>query len=109
MVISRFVPSIGPWVAGLATGLLAARLSRRDEFEADAFAAAAMRRAGVDPRAQIRMFEKLEAMAQPPGGFAWLLSHPPTRARIAAIESLHAAWDRKAGAPDAPDRPDARG
>ena len=58
-----------------------------------AYAAALMRRAGVDPEAQVRMFEKLEHMSQPPGGFVWLMSHPPLGARIEAVRDLHGQWD----------------
>ncbi len=93
MVLGRFIPFVGPWIASLLAGMLAARLSRQDEYEADAYAAALMRRAALDGRAQIRMFEKLQAMAQPIGGFAWLMSHPPIPDRIRAIENLHARWD----------------
>mmetsp|Transcript_32582 Transcript_32582/g.62790 ORF Transcript_32582/g.62790 Transcript_32582/m.62790 type:complete len:182 (-) Transcript_32582:49-594(-) len=40
MVLNRFLPGIGPLVANTATSLLSARLSRGDEYEADAYAAA---------------------------------------------------------------------
>lgn len=93
MLIGRFVPIAGVWVGNLVASLVAAKLSRRDEFEADAFAAALMRKAGVKPAAQVSMFRKLGQMAQPPGGFVWLASHPPLPDRIAAVEALHARWD----------------
>ena len=38
-VLSRFIPVIGFWLANFATSLLAARLSRSDEYEADEYAA----------------------------------------------------------------------
>ena len=34
MVLSRFLPGLGVWLANLLTSLLAARLSRGDEYEA---------------------------------------------------------------------------
>ena len=40
MILSRFLPGIGVWVAGALTSLLAAKLSRKDEYEADAYALA---------------------------------------------------------------------
>ena len=40
MVLSRFLPGFGIMVANFLTTLLAARLSRSDEYEADAYAAA---------------------------------------------------------------------
>ncbi|MEP5153995.1 M48 family metalloprotease, partial [Planktotalea sp.] len=33
MVIGRFIPGVGPWIANMFTSLLAARLSRSDEYE----------------------------------------------------------------------------
>ena len=39
-VLGRIIPGIGPWIAGLVASLLAARLSRQDEYEADAYASA---------------------------------------------------------------------
>ncbi|HKK36247.1 MAG TPA: M48 family metallopeptidase [Paracoccaceae bacterium] len=93
MVLGRVIPFVGVWIADLLAGLVAARLSRRDEFEADAYAAALMRKAGVDPEAQVSMFEKLGRMHSPPGGFAWLQSHPPLKDRIEAIRERHRRWD----------------
>ena len=92
MVVGRFIPFVGVWIADFLTRLLAAKLSRQDEFEADAYAAALMRKAKLDGNAQISMFQKLDRMAQVPGGAAWLMSHPQTKDRIAAIERLRAGW-----------------
>ncbi len=92
MVIGRFIPFVGVMIADFLTRLLAAKLSRQDEFEADAYAAALMRKAGLNGDAQVTMFEKLERMNQVPGGAAWLMSHPATRDRIKAIEQLRAGW-----------------
>jgi putative metalloprotease len=93
LVLGRIIPFVGVWIADLLAGLVAAKLSRRDEFEADAYAAALMRKAGVDPEAQVSMFEKLGKMHPPPGGFAWLQSHPPLKDRIGAIRERHRRWD----------------
>jgi len=99
MVLSRVIPFVGAMIADVLARMVAARLSRRDEFEADAYAAALMRRAGVDPQAQVRMFEKLEHMSGPRGGLAWLASHPPLGARIEAVQALHRGWDGTATTP----------
>ncbi|MEO0680158.1 MAG: M48 family metalloprotease [Pseudomonadota bacterium] len=99
LVLNRLIPFVGAMIADVLARLVASRLSRRDEFEADAYAAALMRRAGVDPEAQVRMFEKLEHMAGPAGGLAWLASHPPLGARIEAVQALHARWDDADAAP----------
>jgi putative metalloprotease len=94
MVIGRFVPFIGPWIAGLLTNLLAARLSRGDEYEADEYAAALLAKAGIGLAPQISLFEKLDEMTNSRSGMApaWLMSHPKTEERIAALRKLEAKW-----------------
>jgi len=70
-----------------ASRVLHMGLSRRDEYEADAFAVALMQRSGFDPRASVTLLEKLDRMAD--GGKApieWLASHPANDKRIAAVE-----------------------
>ncbi|MGZ2257741.1 M48 family metalloprotease [Roseobacter sp. A03A-229] len=94
MVLSRFIPGIGVWIAGMLTSLLAARLSRSDEYEADAYAAALLTKAGIGVGPQISLFQKLNALTQQNGGAvpAWLMSHPKTEDRIAALKALEAKW-----------------
>jgi putative metalloprotease len=94
MVLSRFLPGIGGWIAGLLTSLLAARLSRSDEYEADAYAAALLTKAGIGTEPQVRLFEKLAALTASNHGAApaWLLSHPKPEERIAAIRQLTDGW-----------------
>ncbi len=94
MVIGRFIPFIGPWIANMLTSLLAARLSRSDEYEADEYAAALLTRSGIGVEAQKSLFRKLEALTQTRAGMApaWLMSHPDTAKRIAALEALEARW-----------------
>ncbi len=94
MVLSRFIPGIGVWIANILTSLLAARLSRGDEYEADAYASALLTKAGIGTAPQKSLFEKLHALTGARGGAApaWLMSHPKTEERIAAIERLEAKW-----------------
>ena len=94
MVLSRFLPGIGIWIAGMLTSLLAAGLSRKDEYEADAYASALLTKAGIGTAAQKSLFVKLEALTGARGGAApaWLMSHPKTGERIAAIEANEARW-----------------
>jgi len=94
MVIGRFIPGVGPWIANMLTSLLAARLSRSDEYEADAYAAALLTKAGLGVAPQISLFRKLDALTQSQAGRApaWLLSHPKTDDRISALEKLEARW-----------------
>jgi len=94
MVLSRFIPGVGAWIANMLTTLLAARLSRGDEYEADEYAAALLTKAGIGTGPQKSLFEKLQALTASGGNGApaWLLSHPKTAERIAAIEKLEAKW-----------------
>ena len=94
MILGRFIPIIGPWIAGMLTSLLAARLSRSDEYEADAYAAALLTKAGIGVAPQKSLFTKLEALTQSRAGMApaWLMSHPKTQERIAALEDLESRW-----------------
>lgn len=92
LVLNRFIPIIGFIIADALAGLLIAKLSRRDEFEADRYATALMIKAGYGAGPQIAMFEKLERMVPGPKGAAWMASHPPVAERVAAIEANAAAW-----------------
>lgn len=92
-VLGRFIPFIGGWLAHLAASAVAARLSRQDELEADAFASALMVKAGLGTGPQKSLFRKLDALSGGRGAApAWLASHPDTAARIAAIEKLETRW-----------------
>jgi len=91
MVLSRFLPGIGVWIANGLTTLLAARLSRSDEYEADAYAAALLTRAGIGTGPQKTLLSKLGQMNKGTAP-AWLMSHPKTEQRVAAIETLEKGW-----------------
>lgn len=94
LILGRYIPFIGPWIAGVLTSLLAARLSRGDEYEADEYAAALLTKAGIGLAPQKSLFAKLEELTQQRAGMApaWLMSHPKTDERIAALERLEAKW-----------------
>jgi putative metalloprotease len=94
MILGRFVPLIGVWIANSLASLLAARLSRSDEYEADEYAAALLTKAGIGVEPQKSLFRKLEDLTQQRAGMApaWLMSHPATEQRIAALEQLEARW-----------------
>lgn len=98
-LILRAIPVVGPFIAVLlarvVTTALAARLSRRDEYEADAWASALMVKAGFGTAPQKSLFRKLERLS---GGNlrdvpAWLLGHPRPDERIKAIEDNEARWN----------------
>lgn len=94
MVLGRFIPFLGVWIANMLTSLLAAGLSRSDEYEADAYAAALLTKSGIGVSPQKSLFRKLDALTQQRAGMApaWLMSHPKTEQRIAALEKLEAQW-----------------
>jgi putative metalloprotease len=92
-VLNRFLPFVGVWIANLIATALAARLSRRDEFEADAYATALLIKSGIGTGPQKSLFRKLEGMTGTPAGVpVWMLSHPAAADRIAAIEAAEARW-----------------
>lgn len=92
--LNRFLPFIGIWIANLISTALMARLSRRDEFEADAYASALLTKAGIGTAPQKSLFHKLDALTKARGAEipVWLRSHPHTEERIAAIEAMEARW-----------------
>lgn len=94
MALGRFIPGIGPLLASALMSLLAARLSRTDEYEADAYASALLIKAGLGTAPQISLFEKLENLTGARGATtpAWVMSHPKTAERIAAISKNDAKW-----------------
>lgn len=93
-VLNRFIPILGIWIANLISTVLMAHLSRRDEFEADAYASAILIKSGIGTAPQKSLFRKLGMLtaSHAEGVPAWLLSHPKTEERIAAIEANEARW-----------------
>lgn len=91
-VLGRMIPFAGVWIANTLTTALAAKLSRRDEFEADEFATALLIKAGYGAGPQIALFEKLEALTGATAMPAWLATHPAAPERIAAIRRHLARW-----------------
>lgn len=97
-VLNRFIPVLGMWVANLLSSALAARLSQRDEYEADAYATALLIKSGIGTEPQKSLFRKLDRMTGAGGASApdWLRSHPKSAERIAAIEANERRWLQRA-------------
>ena len=95
-VLGRLIPGVGIWIANSITTLLAAKLSRNDEYEADAYASALLIKSGIGTDPQIKLFEKLEKLTNSStnGAPAWLLSHPKTLDRISAIRKNELKWKK---------------
>ncbi|MBB3710575.1 putative metalloprotease [Limimaricola variabilis] len=92
-VLSRLIPGIGGMIAAGLTRLVAAGISRSDEYEADAYASALMIKAGFGTGPQKSLLSKLDSMAGAHGATpAWLMSHPKTAARIEAIAANEKKW-----------------
>lgn len=93
-LLNRFIPFLGVWIANLISTALMARLSRRDEFEADAYASALLVKSGIGTGPQKSLFRKLQTLTNNAGSGvpAWLLSHPRTEERIKAIEAAELRW-----------------
>ncbi len=94
MILGRILPGLGVLLANGLASLLGARLSRQDEYEADAYASALLIRSGIGAGAQKSLLAKLERLTGGAGSGppAWLLSHPKTAERVAAIEANEARW-----------------
>lgn len=93
-ILGRFLPGVGVVIANALTSLLASKLSRNDEYEADAYASALMVKAGIGTEPQKSLFRKLNALTGVGGGMpAWMMSHPSTDDRIRAIEENEARWN----------------
>ena len=94
MILNRFLPGVGMFIANALMSLLAAKLSRSDEYEADAYATALLIKSGIGADPQISLFHKLETLAGAKGATppAWTLSHPITAERIKAIETNAEIW-----------------
>lgn len=94
IIISRFIPFVGVYIAAYVTSILAAGLSRADEYAADEYATALMIKAGLTAGPQKSLFTKLEALTRSHHGRppAWMMSHPLAEQRIQAIEKNEAKW-----------------
>ncbi len=103
--LGRFLPfpPVLRWLSGhladLLTSLFTAKLSRNDEFEADAYAAALLIKAGIGTEPQTSLLRKLDRLSQSGShtGPAWFLSHPSAEKRVKAIERLSARWIERRG------------
>ena len=92
-VFNRFLPGLGVIIANFLVSVMAAKLSRNDEYEADAYASALLVKADIGTGPQKDLFRKLESLTGMGGGMpAWLMSHPKTADRIRAIEENEARW-----------------
>jgi len=78
--------NLGRYAAGMGAQLLSLRFSREDETEADLVGIELAARAGYDPSAAVRLWEKMMAANKgaPP---QWLSTHPASGTRIRDIQA----------------------
>ncbi len=93
LTIGRIIPAVGVYIANLIVSLLASKISRNDEFEADAYAAALLLKSGIGIKPQIDLLKKLDKLVGTISSVSWLSSHPKTEDRIKALEKLKNKWN----------------
>jgi predicted Zn-dependent protease len=78
--------NLGRYAAGLGAQLVNLRFSRDDESEADLVGIELAARAGYDPAAAVRLWEKMMTVSKgaPP---QWLSTHPTNTSRIRDIQA----------------------
>ena len=92
-VLSRLLPYIGAIIGRFLSQILISGLSRKDEFEADSYAAALLIKSGIGTAPQISLLKKLEQLTGiVSSNVTWTLSHPSPEQRIRAIQNLEASW-----------------
>ena len=95
MRLNRFLPGFGAIIANFVTTQLAAILSRKDEYEADAYASALLTKSNIGVKGQKDLLSKLDKISNSGGVVpVWLLSHPKAKERINAIETLEKKWSK---------------
>lgn len=95
MILNRFLPGFGAIIANFLTTLLAAKLSRKDEYEADAYASALLTKSNIGVKGQKDLLSKLDKISNSGEAMpVWLLSHPKAKERINAIETLEKKWSK---------------
>ena len=92
-ILSRLLPYIGAIIGRYLSQILISGLSRKDEFEADSYAAALLIKSGIGTAPQISLLKKLEQLTGiVSSNVTWTLSHPSPEQRINAIQNLEASW-----------------
>ena len=92
-LLSRLIPYFGSIIGRYISQALISGLSRKDEFEADSYAAALLIKSGIGTAPQISLLKKLEQLTGiVSSNVTWTLSHPSPEQRIKAIQNLEASW-----------------
>ena len=95
-VLSRLIPYLGSIIGRYLSQVVISGLSRKDEFEADSYAAALLTKSGIGTAPQISLLKKIEKLTGiASSNITWTLSHPSPEQRIKAIRDLEASWITK--------------
>ena len=95
-LLSRLIPYFGSIIGRYISQALISGLSRKDEFEADSYAAALLIKSGIGTAPQISLLKKIEKLTGViSSNITWTLSHPSPEQRIEAIRKLEASWITK--------------
>ena len=95
-ILSRLIPYLGSIIGKYLSQVLISGLSRKDEFEADKYAAALLTKSGIGTAPQISLLEKIEKLTGIASShITWTLSHPSPEQRIKAIRDLEESWRTK--------------
>ena len=96
-ILGRLLPGIGYYIANALAQILSAKLSRSDEYAADAHAAALLQKSNIGLDPQISLLNKLDYLINSNEIYQipWLMSHPSSKDRIAEIQKLEKKWAKK--------------
>ncbi len=96
-VLGRIIPGIGFYLANTLAQLLSSKLSRNDEYAADAYAAALLKKSDIGIDSQISLLNKLDYLVNSNeiSQVPWLMSHPSSKDRVAEIVKLEKKWNKK--------------
>ena len=89
--------TIGFYLANTIAQILSSKLSRNDEYAADAYAAALLKKSNIGVDAQISLLNKLDYLVNSNeiSQVPWLMSHPSSKDRVAEIVKLEKKWNKK--------------
>ena len=96
-ILGRLLPGIGYYIANALAQILSAKLSRSDEYAADAYAAALLQKSNIGLDPQISLLNKLDYLINSNEIYQipWLMSHPSSKDRITEIQKLEKKWAKK--------------
>ncbi|MAQ81564.1 MAG: peptidase M48 [Rhodobacterales bacterium] len=95
-ILGRFLPGVGLYLANALAQLISAKLSRTDEYAADAYAAALLKKSNIGTEPQISLLNKLDYLlnSNELPQIPWLMSHPSSKDRISEIAKLEQKWTK---------------